>query len=181
MELFFKAAGALLRGMLCKQSHSNKIHGRFCSERCTGYLVLWVEFLSVGHRGLLAKGCVVRALSCRRGPSTPWVMRAGFNRLQVRSRQAGRSFEVEANWDPSPSLTSSQNRHIRFQLTLSLFSQSLIFRFLLFFSINLWIRSEETGHDIVLQYLQYSVFHHNWITLPNYPMMGRAVQGTASC
>lgn len=40
----------------------------------------------------------------RRGPSTPWVMRADFNWVQVHSRQAGRAFEVEANWDSSPSL-----------------------------------------------------------------------------
>lgn len=66
-------------------------------------------------------------------------MRAGFNRLQVRSRQAGRAFEVEANWDPGPSLTSSQHRHIRFQLTLSLLSRSLLFCFLLSFSRLMYV------------------------------------------
>jgi len=66
-------------------------------------------------------------------------MRAGFNRLQVHSRQAGRAFEVEANWDLGPSLTSSQHRHIRFQLTLSILFKSLLFCFVLSFSILTYV------------------------------------------
>lgn len=64
-------------------------------------------------------------------------MRTGFNRLQVRSRQAGRAFEVEANWDHSPSLTSSQHRHIRFQLTLSIAALLIFIIPALFFSSHL--------------------------------------------
>lgn len=38
---------------------------------------------------LWQKGSVMKALNRRKGPSTPWVMRAELNRLQVRSRGRG--------------------------------------------------------------------------------------------
>ena len=111
---------------------------------------------------LWQKSFVVRARSCSRGPSTPWVMRAGFNRLQVRLRQAGRAFEVEANWDPGPSLTSSQHRHIRFQLTLSLLSPiaSLLLS-ALFFSTHVHYLYVQRRTAWLLQYVtQYPIYRY---------------------
>lgn len=111
----------------------------------------------------------MRALSCRRGPSTPWVMRAGFNRLQVRPRQSSRAFEVEANWNPGPSLTSSQHRHIRFQLTLSLLCRSLLFCFVLsFFNTDLCTCPEENHSALKVWWNNFSmlfVFTSEWLSL----------------
>lgn len=73
----------------------------------------------------------------RRNPSTPRAMRARFKREQVRSKQC--AFEVRANWDPGPSLISSQHTQTHTDTHILSFNQHSSVSLLIFiFLISAW-------------------------------------------